>query len=277
VVSAVTVLGTLMLVALLMTKTAGSAPVTIGLINAVDRFDPTRGSHFLSFAVPTLTGEIRRYVRDHGWSTRVPRRLKDLHLAIRTTAAELSQHLGRTPRPSEIAHQLRLSPSQVIDALQAGQARTGTDTPSTSYKARAFIARASVRCIPIHTCPGNVVCPALVRNRNPPFASPAVRIRPAALSPTTGGKRLSGVESTIKSRFFAGAFTDMQAVEPADDPTRPLAVVTPTIANNTGPYAFAPLRLGGVGGLGPGRTLSHWHPSFELRGRDPCAYLGEIS
>src|ERR671926_112293 len=72
----------------------------VGLINAVDRFEPARGSHFLSFAVPTITGEVRRYFRDHAWSTRVPRRLKDLSLAIRGARAELSQQLGRSPRPT---------------------------------------------------------------------------------------------------------------------------------------------------------------------------------
>ncbi|MFY9807984.1 MAG: SigB/SigF/SigG family RNA polymerase sigma factor [Pseudonocardiaceae bacterium] len=95
---------------------------TLGLINAVDRFEPARGSHFLSFAVPTITGEVRRYFRDHGWSTRVPRRLKDLHIAIRRTLAELSQQLGRAPRPSEIAERLGLPVSEVIEGLQAGEA-----------------------------------------------------------------------------------------------------------------------------------------------------------
>ncbi|HKS51871.1 MAG TPA: sigma-70 family RNA polymerase sigma factor [Pseudonocardiaceae bacterium] len=82
---------------------------SVGLIHAVDRFDPERGADFLFFAVPTITGELRRYFRDHGWSMQVPRRLKDLHLAIRNTQAELSQQLGRAPRPSEIAD--RLEPS----------------------------------------------------------------------------------------------------------------------------------------------------------------------
>lgn len=95
---------------------------TVGLINAVDRFEPTRGSHFLSFAVPTITGEVRRYFRDHGWSMRVPRQLKDLHVAIRATMAELSQQLGRAPRPSELADRLGVPTSKVVEALQAGQA-----------------------------------------------------------------------------------------------------------------------------------------------------------
>jgi RNA polymerase sigma-B factor len=95
---------------------------TLGLINAVDRFEPARGSHFLSFAVPTITGEVRRHFRDHGWSTRVPRRLKDLHIAIRRALAELSQQLGRAPRPSEIAERLGIPMSEVIEGLQAGEA-----------------------------------------------------------------------------------------------------------------------------------------------------------
>jgi len=95
---------------------------TLGLINAVDRFEPARGSHFLSFAVPTITGEVRRHFRDHGWSTRVPRRLKDLHIAIRRALAELSQQLGRAPRPSEIAERLGIPMSEVTEGLQAGEA-----------------------------------------------------------------------------------------------------------------------------------------------------------
>lgn len=95
---------------------------TLGLINAIDRFDPARGCHFLSFAIPTITGEIRRYFRDHTWSTRVPRRLKDRHLALNSTQTELSQRLGRAPRPSEIADRLQLPLSEVIEGLQAGRA-----------------------------------------------------------------------------------------------------------------------------------------------------------
>ncbi|MGH3832751.1 MAG: SigB/SigF/SigG family RNA polymerase sigma factor [Pseudonocardiaceae bacterium] len=95
---------------------------TVGLINAVDRFEPARGYDFFSFAVPTITGEVRRYFRDHGWSTRVPRRLKDLHIAIRNVQTELSQQLGHAPRPSEIADRLGLPLSEVIEGLQAGEA-----------------------------------------------------------------------------------------------------------------------------------------------------------
>lgn len=95
---------------------------TIGLINAVDRFEPDRGSDFLSFAVPTITGEVRRHFRDQGWSMRVPRRLKDMQVAINRAVAELSQQLGRAPRPSEIAARLDLPVGEVLEGLEAGQA-----------------------------------------------------------------------------------------------------------------------------------------------------------
>ncbi len=92
------------------------------MINAIDRFDPARGSHFLSFAVPTIIGELRRYFRDHGWSTHVPRRLKDLNLTIRQVTAELSQQLGHSPRPSQIAARLGVPTAAVLEALRAAEA-----------------------------------------------------------------------------------------------------------------------------------------------------------
>jgi RNA polymerase sigma-B factor len=99
---------------------------TVGLINAVDRFEPDRGSDFFSFAVPTISGEVRRHFRDQGWSMRVPRRLKDLHVSINSAIAELSQSLGRAPRPSELAESLGLSSNEVLEGLAAGQAYRGS-------------------------------------------------------------------------------------------------------------------------------------------------------
>jgi RNA polymerase sigma-B factor len=95
---------------------------TVGLINAVDRFQPDRGSDFFSFAVPTISGEVRRHFRDQGWSMRVPRRLKDLHVSINSVVSELSQGLGRAPRPSEIAARLDVPVSDVLEGLEAAQA-----------------------------------------------------------------------------------------------------------------------------------------------------------
>ena len=113
---------------------------TIGLLGAVDRFDPTHGSDFLSYAVPTITGEIRRHFRDRTWAMQVPRRLKDLQSTIAGAVGPLSQELGRAPRPSEIAARLGMDVDEVLEGIDAQQAYrntsldelvTGADTPLT--------------------------------------------------------------------------------------------------------------------------------------------------
>jgi RNA polymerase sigma-B factor len=95
---------------------------TVGLINAIDRFDPEKGGEFFSFAVPTISGEVRRHFRDQSWSMRVPRRLKDMHVSINGAVSELSQTLGRAPRPSELAEYLDLPVAEVLEGLEAAEA-----------------------------------------------------------------------------------------------------------------------------------------------------------
>ncbi|MGW4371623.1 RNA polymerase sigma factor SigF [Nocardia takedensis] len=92
----------------------------VGLVGAVDRFDPARGSSFLAFAVPTMMGEVRRHFRDQGWAVRVPRAVKETHLRIGPVIEELGQRLGRMPRPSEIAAELDLDRGEITQALIAG-------------------------------------------------------------------------------------------------------------------------------------------------------------
>lgn len=92
----------------------------VGLVNAVMRFDLEIGSDFVSFAVPTIMGEVRRHFRDNGWSVKVPRRLKELHLRLGAATAELSQRLGRAPTPSELARELGMSRDEVVEGLVAG-------------------------------------------------------------------------------------------------------------------------------------------------------------
>ncbi|GAA4483096.1 RNA polymerase sigma factor SigF [Rhodococcus olei] len=94
----------------------------LGLVNAVDRFDVGRGSDFVSFAVPTIMGEVRHHFRDAGWAMRVPRKLKDLHLEITKAVGVLSQRFGRAPSAREIADELGLDVADVTDGLLAGSA-----------------------------------------------------------------------------------------------------------------------------------------------------------
>ncbi|MGW4481376.1 SigB/SigF/SigG family RNA polymerase sigma factor [Rhodococcus triatomae] len=94
----------------------------IGLLNAVNRFDVTRGTDFVSFAVPTIMGEVRHHFRDVGWAMRVPRRLKELHLEIGKAVEVLSQRLGRSPSAGEIAAELGADPHEIAEAMIAGSA-----------------------------------------------------------------------------------------------------------------------------------------------------------
>jgi RNA polymerase sigma-B factor len=94
----------------------------VGLVNAVNRFEPSVGVDFLAFAVPTIMGEVRRYFRDTSWSVRVPRRLKELHLKLSAASGELSQRLGRAPSARELATHLDLPIDTVYEGLEAATA-----------------------------------------------------------------------------------------------------------------------------------------------------------
>ena len=92
----------------------------IGLLKAVERFEPERGLQFSSFATPTIVGELKRHFRDRGWAVRIPRRLQELHLEIERTVGTLSQELGRVPRISEIAARAGVSDEDVLESMEAG-------------------------------------------------------------------------------------------------------------------------------------------------------------
>jgi RNA polymerase sigma-B factor len=91
----------------------------LGLVKAVRGFDPDRGHEFLSFAVPTIRGELRRHFRDHGWALRPPRSIQELQTRILAAEGELTQQLGRSPRPTDLARHLDVDLEHVLDALAA--------------------------------------------------------------------------------------------------------------------------------------------------------------
>jgi RNA polymerase sigma-B factor len=91
----------------------------LGLVKAVQAFDDERGHDFLSFAVPTIRGELRRHFRDLGWALRPPRSIQELQARIVAAEGELAQELGRPPRPSDLARHLDVELDQVLDALAA--------------------------------------------------------------------------------------------------------------------------------------------------------------
>ena len=91
----------------------------LGVVEAVDRFDIDRGTSFLSFAVPTIMGEVRRHFRDYGWAIRVPRRTKEIQQRLRPVTDALAQQLGRQPTARELADELGVDLVEVTRAFIA--------------------------------------------------------------------------------------------------------------------------------------------------------------
>ena len=95
---------------------------TIGLIKAIDRFDPERGLEFTTYATPTIMGEIKRHFRDKGWSVRVPRRLQELSAKVNQATDELTNQLQRSPSVAEIAEYLGSTVDEVLEAMESSSA-----------------------------------------------------------------------------------------------------------------------------------------------------------
>lgn len=115
---------------------------SLGLLKALDRYDPARGHSFASFAVPTILGEMRRYFRDSGWAVHVPRGAQERALKVRDAQERLANEQGRAPTVNQLAEFLELDCEDVIDALQALQSyetlsldapRPGADGDAVSY------------------------------------------------------------------------------------------------------------------------------------------------
>ncbi|WP_063752601.1 SigB/SigF/SigG family RNA polymerase sigma factor [Streptomyces sp. NRRL S-350] len=94
---------------------------TVGLIKAVDGYDPHRGVEFVTYAIPTIIGEIKRFFRDTSWPVRVPRSMQELYLTVARGSDKLEQELGRLPQPEEIAEGLHLTVEQATEGLMAGR------------------------------------------------------------------------------------------------------------------------------------------------------------
>jgi RNA polymerase sigma-B factor len=105
---------------------------SLGLVKAVERFEPERGLEFSTFATPTIVGELKRHFRDKGWAVRVPRRIQELHVEINGLVGTLTQRLGRSPTIEELARASGTSEEEVLEAMEAAQAyrSASIDAPS---------------------------------------------------------------------------------------------------------------------------------------------------
>ncbi len=95
---------------------------TVGLIKAIDRFDPARETAFSSYAVPTMLGELKRYFRDNGWAVHVPRGMQERVMQVDGTVKQLSRELGRSPSVAEIAESIGSTAELVLEAMEASSA-----------------------------------------------------------------------------------------------------------------------------------------------------------
>jgi len=95
---------------------------SLGLLGAIDRFEPSRGVRFPAFAIPTILGELKRYFRNTGWSAHVPRGAQEMALRVDRAVRQITAHTGRHPRVTELAEYLEVSPEDVLAGLDAGTA-----------------------------------------------------------------------------------------------------------------------------------------------------------
>ena len=104
----------------------------LGLIKAIDRFDPSRGLEFTTFATPTIMGEIKRHFRDKGWSVRVPRRLQELSAKVNQATDTLTSQLQRSPTIAEIADYLDATVDEVLEAMESSSAYSSVSLEAPS-------------------------------------------------------------------------------------------------------------------------------------------------
>lgn len=103
----------------------------IGLLGAIRRFDPDMGKSFESFMIPTVIGEIKRFLRDKTWSVHVPRRIKDLFPKIKTVVNELTNQNQRSPKIAEIAEYLEVTEEEVLEAMEMGKSYQAASVDQT--------------------------------------------------------------------------------------------------------------------------------------------------
>ena len=103
----------------------------LGLLKAIDRFDPSRGLEFTTYATPTIMGEIKRHFRDKGWSVRVPRRLQELSAKVNQATDVLTAELQRSPKIEEIAEYLDASVDEVLEAMESSSAYSSVPLEGT--------------------------------------------------------------------------------------------------------------------------------------------------
>ena len=105
----------------------------LGLVKAIDRFDPERETAFSSYAVPTMLGELKRHFRDHGWALHVPRGMQERVMAVDGAVREMARAQGRSPSAGEVGRTLGLTEEEVLEAMEASAAYEAISLESHRY------------------------------------------------------------------------------------------------------------------------------------------------
>lgn len=192
----------------------------IGLLKAIDRFDPERGLEFSTYATPTILGEIKRHFRDTGWLIHVPRRAQELQTTVNTARADLSQELGRAPTVTELAQRIEVDEEAVIEALDAARAYSGVPLD---------VLAAPGESVPEHPMLGviddgfeQVEQRALLRDviaKLPESEREILLLRFVANKTQTEIAAIVGVSQMQVSRLVARGLKRLRASLGADDPT----------------------------------------------------------
>jgi RNA polymerase sigma-B factor len=150
----------------------------LGLVKAVQGFDPDRGLRFSTYATPTILGELKRHFRDRAWAVRLPRRLHDLYLAVQGAIDELAQELGRSPLVTEIASRVGVTDDEVLEAIEAGALRRSSslDARLGPDDARSLISTFGEEDAHLNAVEHNLTLASLVR-RLPETEQEVVRLR----------------------------------------------------------------------------------------------------
>jgi RNA polymerase sigma-B factor len=193
----------------------------VGLVKAVDRFDPEYGASFSAFAGRTIEGELKRHFRDRSWAVRVPRGAKELHLLVRNASEELAHELGRSPSVDEIAEHLHVDRDDVLRGLAATaaysvgslDAGSGDDEDVATDRQRAL---ASDEAGFEHTDNQMVVADLL--ERLPEREREIVRLRFYDRLSQSEIAEVVGVSQMHVSRLLRRSFEDMRGwIAPGDD------------------------------------------------------------
>ncbi|HLH46313.1 MAG TPA: sigma-70 family RNA polymerase sigma factor [Acidimicrobiales bacterium] len=189
----------------------------IGLLKAIDRFDPDRGAELTTFATATILGELKRHLRDRGWSVRLPRRIHDLHLGAQQCIDELTQELGRSPSLVEIAGRLDVPVEAVVEALDAGGLRhnTSLEAPLAGGEDQALNSRLGVRDQRLAEIDGRMELSPLLA-RLPARQRQILNLRFVVGCSQTEIASLVGVSQMQVSRLLARSLAQLRAwAEPA--------------------------------------------------------------